>query len=59
MWSDVRGRLLTLRPLSVLSLREWALQENAHNLIREFGGAKTRQHESHRCQKVVNKAEKQ
>lgn len=43
MWSDVRGRLLTLRPLSVLSLREWALQENAHNLITEFGGAETRQ----------------
>lgn len=47
MWSDVRGRLLTLRPLSVLSLREWALQENAHNLITDFRGAKTRQHESH------------
>lgn len=28
MWSDVRGKLLTLRPLSVLSLREWALHKN-------------------------------
>lgn len=27
MWSDVRGKLLTLRPLSVLSLREWALHK--------------------------------
>lgn len=31
MWSDVRGKLLTLRPLSVLSLREWALHENRHH----------------------------
>lgn len=30
MWSDVRGKLLTLRPLSVLSLREWALCGNTH-----------------------------
>lgn len=27
MWSDVRGKLLTLKPLSVLSLREWALHK--------------------------------
>lgn len=26
MWSEVRGRLPTLKPLSVLSLREWALR---------------------------------
>lgn len=37
MWSDVRGRLLTLRPLSVLSLREWALHKTqSHQYLITF-----------------------
>lgn len=55
MWSDVRGRLLTLRPLSVLSLREWALQENAHKLITEPRSASTNHIDAKRWKTVKKK----